>query len=648
MSNTPAASTYRVLTIDDSPAIHGDFKKILTVSRDTTLDAEEALLLGEMPPEPEETSFELDSALQGQAGVELVRRAREQGRPYALAFVDMRMPPGWDGLETIERLWEVDRDVQVVICSAYTEYSWEELQKRLGRSDRLIILKKPFEPIEVLQLAAAMSRKWQNEALLRRQLEDLERVIAARTQGLEAANSQLRHLATHDTLTGLPNRALLRDRLEQAMAFAVRDQVEFPVLLLDLDRFKVINDSLGHGAGDELLKEVTQRLKSAIRATDTLARLGGDEFVIVMSPPSSREQACELAKRAIDAVTPPIQLQGVDVRTSPSIGIAFYPSDGGSVDALLAHADAAMYAAKQSARGTFQCFTADLDLAAHERVRLESELHSALSENRFELHYQPKVNTASGRIHSAEALLRWRHPRRGVLLPADFIAVAEECGLLDSIGEWVLNEACRQAKAWQLKGYPALRVAVNLSPSQFRLGTLLEMVQRALRAAELEPRLLEIELTEAAVMSNAEESVYILESLSRLGVVVSVDDFGTGYSSMSYLRRFPIDKLKIDQSFVKEMTTRPAAASIVRAMVSLAHSLDLKVVAEGVETPEQLELLRQLSCDQYQGYLFSAALPAEGFTALLDRADTRPEPQMASDTSATYSRLTAIGRREKL
>jgi diguanylate cyclase len=644
MSNDIAASTYRVLTIDDSPAIHGDFKKILTGRRARELDTEEALLLGEAPPERAESAFELDSALQGKAGVELVRRARDQGRPYALAFVDMRMPPGWDGLETIERLWEVDHDVQVVICSAYTEYSWEELQKRLGRSDRLIILKKPFEPIEVLQLATAMSRKWQNEALLRRQVEDLERIVAARTRGLEAANTQLRHLATHDPLTGLPNRALLRDRLEHAISFASRDKGEFAVLLLDLDRFKVINDSLGHGAGDELLKEVVRRLKGAIRGTDTLARLGGDEFVIVMSPCASREQAQQLAKRAIDVVIPPFQLQGVEVRTSASIGIAFHPCDGTSGEVLLAHADAAMYAAKQSGKGAFQCFTSDLDVTTHARLALEGELHQALSKGQLELHYQPKVNTSTGRIHSAEALLRWRHPQRGVLAPADFITAAAECGLLDSIGEWVINEACRQAKAWQLKGYPPLRVAVNLAPSQFRLGTLFETVQRALQASELEARFLEIELTEAAVMTHAEESVYILERLSRLGVVVSVDDFGTGYSSMSYLRRFPIDKLKIDQSFVKEMTTRPAAAAIVRAMVSLAHSLSLKVVAEGVETPEQLQLLQQLHCDQYQGFLFSGAVAADEFAALLSSPDTRPEPQI--DPAATQSRLMVIRRGE--
>jgi diguanylate cyclase (GGDEF)-like protein len=474
--------------------------------------------------------------------------------------------------------------------------------------------------------------------MLRRHVEDLEHVIAARTKGLEAANHQLQQLATHDVLTGLPNRVILHDRLEQAIAHATREQHEFAVLLLDLDRFKVINDSLGHGAGDELLKEVAQRLKGVVRSIDTLVRLGGDEFVIVMASIQSRDQVPAIATRAIEVLKPPIRLQGVDVRTSASIGIAFYPSDGVTVELLLAHADSAMYSAKQSAHGTYQCFATSTSTSTRDRVKFESELHAALAAGQFELHYQPKVDTASGRVHSAEALIRWRHPVHGLLLPGDFIPIAEECGLLDSIGEWVLGEACRQAKLWQRHADRPLRVAVNVSPSQFRLGSLVEMVRKALMAAELEPRFLEIELTETAVMSNAEESIYILESLSRLGVLISVDDFGTGYSSMSYLRRFPIDKLKIDRAFVKEMTSRPEDASIVRAMVSLAHSLNLKVVAEGVETGDQLALLQQLGCDQYQGFHFSAALPPKEFERLIS-TQTQPAQAPEIDPAATQSRL---------
>jgi len=640
MTSSGGPLIHRVLTVDDNPAIHDDFKKILSrdTNTDTALAAEEALLLGDVLPENEDSRFELHSALQGEAGVELARRARAEGRPFAVAFIDMRMPPGWDGLKTIEQLWKADPDVQVVICSAYTEYGWSELRARLGPSDKLLVLKKPFESIEVLQAASALCRKWHNERMLRRHVEDLEHVIAARTKGLEAANHQLQQLATHDALTGLPNRVILHDRLEQAIAHATREPHEFAVLLLDLDRFKVINDSLGHRAGDELLKEVAQRLKGIVRRMDTLVRLGGDEFVVVMASIQHRDQVPAIATRAIEALKPPIRLRGVDVRTSASIGIAFYPTDGASGEILLAHADAAMYGAKQSGHGTYQCYATSTSTFTRDRVKLESELHAALAAGQFELHYQPKVDTASGRVHSAEALIRWRHPERGLLLPGVFIPIAEECGLLDSIGEWVLREACRQAKRWQRHAGRPLRVAVNLSPSQFRLGNLLEMVRGALVAAELEPRFLEVELTETAVMRNAEESIYILESLSRLGVLVSVDDFGTGYSSMSYLRRFPIDKLKIDSSFVKEMTSRAEDASIVRAMVSLAHSLNLKVVAEGVETADQLAFLQQLGCDQYQGFHFSEALPAKEFERLIS-THTDPAQAPEIDPAATQSRL---------
>jgi diguanylate cyclase len=630
----------RVLTIDDNPAIHDDFQKILSPDSngDTALAAEEALLLGEVLPQNEDSRFDLQSAQQGAAGVELARRARVEGRPFAMAFIDMRMPPGWDGLKTIEELWKIDPDVQVVICSAHTEYAWSELRSRLGPSDKLLVLKKPFESIEVQQAASALCRKWHNEQMLRRHVEDLEHIIAARTKGLEAANHQLQVLATHDVLTGLPNRVILYDRLEQAIAYSARKQLEFAVLLLDLDRFKVINDSLGHGAGDELLKEVARRLKGVVRSMDTLVRLGGDEFVIVMASIEARNQVSAFADRVIEVLKPPIRLREVDVRTSASIGIAFYPTDGVTVEMLLAHADAAMYSAKGNAHGSYQCFATSTSTSTRDRVRLEGELHAALPAGQFELHYQPKVDTSSGRVNSAEALIRWRHPVRGILLPADFIPIAEECGLLDSIGEWVLGEACRQAKLWQRHANRPIRVAVNLSPSQFRLGSLVEMVRRALMGAELDARFLEVELTETALMSNAEESIYILESLSRLGVLISVDDFGTGYSSMSYLRRFPIDKLKIDRTFVKEMTTRPEDASIVRAMVSLAHSLNLKVVAEGVETGDQLALLQQLGCDQYQGFHFSAALTAGEFDRLIG-AHNQSAPASDVDLAATQSRL---------
>ena len=630
--------THRLLMIDDNPAIHEDYRKILAGRDDTQISAAEAALFGELTAAVARPTFDLDSALQGRDGVEMARRALLEGRPFSVAFVDMRMPPGWDGLETIENLWKVDPEIQVVVCSAYSDYDWMELLARLGHSDRLIVIKKPFEPIEILQSASALSRKWQNARALRRHVEGLEGAVTDRTRGLEAVNRQLRHLASHDSLTGLPNRLLLDDRITQAIAQANRQAHEFAVAVLDLDRFKLINDSLGHRAGDELLCEVAARLKGATRTVDSIARLGGDEFVIVFDGPLLREQTLEMGARLLKVMEPSMRLLGIDVHVSPSIGIAFFPSDGASVDALLAHADAAMYYAKERGRNSVECYTESMGSVTQERVKLESELHEALRTGQFELHYQPKVDTASGRINSAEALIRWRHPERGLLPPAEFIPIADECGLLDAIGEWVLGEACRQGRVWQQRGPRALRIAVNLAPSQFRLMDLVGQIRRALDTSGLDPGLLEIELTETAVMSDAEESVHILEAISRMGVLVSVDDFGTGYSSMSYLRRFPIDKLKIDRCFVEQMTARAEDASIVGAIISLAHSLCLKVIAEGVETPEQLQLLTELGCDQYQGFYFSPALVPAKFEELVQEDPLLTE----EDAARTHSKLAGL------
>jgi diguanylate cyclase (GGDEF)-like protein len=645
MPNEPDLLTHRILVIDDNPAIHQDYRKILVADGKALTSEAEAGLFGEQQSDTARPRFDMDSAMQGRDGVELARAALAEDRQYSVAFVDMRMPPGWDGLETVEQLWKIDPDVQVVICSAYTDYDWLELMARLGHSDKLIFVKKPFEPIEILQCASALSQKWQNARALKRHVESLELVVTDRTSGLEAANRQLRHIASHDALTGLPNRLLLDDRIGQAIAHSQRHSHEFAVLVIDLDRFKLINDSLGHRAGDELLREVALRLKSAVRAVDTTARVGGDEFVVLLDGPLTQAEAVEIGTRAIKVMEPSLRLLGIDVHISASIGIAFYPRDGASVDTLLARADAAMYSAKERGRNNLQCYAEGMSTMTQDRVKFESELHEALRNRQFELHYQPKVDTLTGGVNSAEALIRWRHPQRGLVPPSEFISIADECGLLDAIGEWVLFEACRQAKAWQSEGLQSVRVAVNLAPSQFRLDNLVDQIRRALEASGLNPQLLEVELTESAVMSDAEESIQILETISRMGVLVSVDDFGTGYSSMSYLRRFPIDKLKIDRCFVDQMTRRPEDASIVQAIISLAHSLHLKVIAEGVETPEQLALLTELGCDQYQGFHFSPALEPTQFFAFVKqtRADAR---RLTDDESArTHSKLAVLAHR---
>jgi diguanylate cyclase (GGDEF)-like protein len=629
----------RILVVDDDASVHEMYRQVLTTASAGKPAAGATQLPGfansvaAIVP----SSFELDCVLQGQEAVERVREARTLSRPYAVAFVDMHMPPGWDGAETIEKLWAIAPDLQVVICSAYSDRDWMQIIARLGHADKLLIIKMPFEPIEVLQCARALSRKWLNERGFYQRMHTLEQVASAGTAGLELANKQLRHLATHDALTGLPNRILLEDRLTQAMAHAERNGTGFALLMVDIDKLKLVNDSLGHGAGDELLQEVARRLRSTVRDVDTLARVAGDEFLMIINSPAD---ARDIAGRALEALKSPTLIAGVEMHTTVSIGMAFFPKDATTIEGLIARAGAAMYHAKEHGRNTARCFTSGMDTPTRETARLQSDLHAALSLQQFELHYQPKVDVATGAVRSAEALIRWRHPERGLVPPAQFIPFAEESGLIGAIGEWVVREACRQAAVWRHSGLPIMRIAVNLSASQFRHGRLLETVKEALRDAELDPTYLEVELTESAVMNDPQGSIWILEQLSAMGVLVSVDDFGTGYSSMAYLRRLPIDKLKIDRTFIGEIATRSDDASIVRAIVFLAHSLKLKVIAEGVETSEQLEFLKSVGCDQYQGYLFSKALPAAEFEELIRSLHHEAEREMPeSEFDRTYSKL---------
>jgi diguanylate cyclase len=432
----------------------------------------------------------------------------------------------------------------------------------------------------------------------------------ARAQALrlEKAHADLQYQATHDALTGLPNRVLFLDRLGREIAQAQREGRTFAVLVVDLDRFKVINDTLGHGPGDQLLVEIARRLSLAIRAVDTVARMGGNEFLMLITGIREPADAGVIAGKIVSVLDQSVIIGATEVHTSASVGISVYPADGTGSESLVAHANEAMYFAKQSGRNRFQFFSAEMSVFSRERLDLERDLRHALSLDQFEVHYQPKIDIASGHMNSVEALLRWRHPTRGLVAPNDFIPLAEESGLMFGIGEWVLREACRQARQWQDEGLPFLRIAVNISPMHFPQPNFLGVVRAALSDHHVEPRYLEIELTEATVMDHAESSIQILEELSRMGVLVSIDDFGTGYSSMSYLRRFPIDKLKIDRSFIKDLTTNSDAAAIVKAIISLAHSLRLKVVAEGVETAAQLEQLREFGCDQFQGFYHSRAM----------------------------------------
>jgi diguanylate cyclase (GGDEF)-like protein len=472
-------------------------------------------------------------------------------------------------------------------------------------------------------------------------LQSKTRIHALR---LEQANADLQHQATHDVLTGLPNRVLFLDRLGREIAHAERERRTFAVMVVDLDRFKVINDTLGHGAGDQLLIEIARRLSLAVRTVDTVARTGGDEFLVLVTGIHKPAYAAVVAAKLVAELDQSVSISAAEVHTSGSIGISVFPADGTDADSLVAHADEAMYFAKQSGRNSFQFFDAGMSVFSRERLDLERDLRRALPLRQFEVHYQPKIEIASGRTNSVEALLRWRHPTRGLVGAEEFIPLAEESGLMLGIGEWVLREACRQARQWQDEGLPFLRIAVNISPIHFLQPKFLEIVRAALSDHDLEPRYLEIELTETTVMDHAESSVQILEELSRMGVLVSIDDFGTGYSSMSYLRRFPIDKLKIDRSFIHDLTRNSDSSSIVKAIISLAHSLRLKVVAEGVETAQQLEQLRELGCDQFQGFYRSAAVLPGEIRAFVQPAGVVEEPADRRMFMETQSKLAVFRR----
>ena len=434
------------------------------------------------------------------------------------------------------------------------------------------------------------------------------------------AQDRLSFLAYYDNLTGLPNRSLLIERMQQAMVESRRVERLVAVLFLDLDRFKFINDTLGHDFGDALLKMVSERLSSLLRPGDTVSRYGGDEFTLVLANVAHADDVTRIAQKILERFTFPFHIGGRDLFVTASVGITLYPLDDGSVEELLKNADAAMYHAKEHGRNTFQFYTAEMNVRAARRLALETGLRHALERNELSLHYQPQVDLKTGNLYGMEALLRWKSPEFGPVSPVEFIPLAEETSLIQPIGEWVLRTACTQTRAWHEAGFRDLRIGVNLSARQFQQKNLVQIIRRALADSALEPQHLDLELTESMLMHDIERTVFALTELEALGITISIDDFGTGYSSLSYLKRFPIDVLKIDRSFVNDITADTDDAAIVTAIIAMAHSLEIKVVAEGVETPEQQDFLKQRGCDAMQGYYFSKPLPAEDCLPLLQKS----------------------------
>ena len=448
----------------------------------------------------------------------------------------------------------------------------------------------------------------------------------------KTAEQQIEYQAYHDALTGLANRRLFQEHLTLALALAQRRRRSVGVLFLDLDHFKVVNDSLGHSVGDALLRQVATRLRSAVREGDTVARVGGDEFTIVLQDLGDRDDAEIVARKVLRTVAQPMDVDEQRLYVTTSIGISIFPEDGEDAETLLKNADSAMYRAKAEGRNTYHISTVEISRSVQERMTLESGMYGAMERSEFEIWYQPQIDLRFDRVAGMEALLRWKHPVRGIIPPAEFIAVAEERGLIVTIGDWVLRKACEHANRLRQLGFGDLRVAVNISPRQFREQTLVPRVEAALEESGVDPRLLELEITEGVAMENVELTLNVLTELRRLGITIAIDDFGTGHSSLSYLKRFPIDALKIDRGFVEDLPDRYEDAAIVKSVIQLASGLNLRVIAEGVERHEQLEFLRGHGCHEIQGYLFGMPMRLADFQKMLEQGPIamRPVPRPAA------------------
>jgi diguanylate cyclase (GGDEF)-like protein/PAS domain S-box-containing protein len=730
----------RVLFVDDMAAIHEDFRKILSKdSAESDLEAAEAALLG-ATRDAASVEFDMDSAFQGQEALDKVRAALNENRPYALAFIDMRMPPGWDGVETVERLWAEDPRLQVVFCTAYSDYSWEEVLTRLEVRDRLLILKKPFDAIEVYQLANALTTKWGMTEQAAFKMSRLEQAVEARTRELsnaniivqnspvilyrlrgepsfpliyvshnitklghepstlvassswassliyaedrpkvgeamarmlekgaegasiefrlcardgslhwvenryvpvrnkegrlievegividiterKAAEEKIAQLARTDGLTGLANRSTFLERLQQIFAAAKRGAVPFAVLYLDLDKFKPVNDTFGHPTGDLLLQEVGRRLKSCIRETDLIARLGGDEFAVLQSEVKEPAAAGELAARIQSELCRPYVLGDNEAHISVSIGICPFGAGIVDADAMLAQADLALYRSKEEGRNQYHFHSQDLDQEVQERVTLGGELLRAIDAHELEVQYQPQVELASGKIIGMEALVRWNHPTRGLLAPGVFIPIAEKTGIIVPLGHWVLDQACRQMKAWRDNGVAPPVVAVNLSLHQLKHGqALIRDVAETLALWELPPSALEFDVTEATLAQLKWTQNDVLPQLRALGVKIAIDGFGSEYSSFDYIKEYRVNHLKIAPSYIKDSAIDSDDAAAMRAILAFARDMGIAVIAQGVETEQQSALLQLTdSATQGQGFHFSKAVSAGEASELLRR-----------------------------
>lgn len=648
----------RILVVDDTASIHDDVRTTLTYGKaDDKLNELEWAVLGTKSSGDAPVPYEIDSAYQGEEGFNRVVDALANGRPYALAIVDVRMPPGWDGIQTVERMREVDPELQVAICTAYSDYSWQGLHERFGTNDWLLVFKKPFDLAEVQQLACAMTEKWNLARQASLKLEQLKGMVAEHARQLREANAELqqrnaslaeantrlseemnarrladeriRHIAYHDSLTDLPNRTLFMDRLNDCIARSkMRSDYVFAVLFTDIDDFKIVNDSLGHRVGDQFLSQIASEMIRSMRTMagsirpsyDTVARLGGDEFVVLLDDVKSIENVIDVAERIQATVCRPLNVAHRELVPSLSIGIAVSKHDYDDAMDIMRDADTALYHAKANGKGRVSLFDQAMRSRVLERVDLENELWQAVENSQFVVYYQPIVSLADGKAESMEALLRWQHPTRGLLLPASFIQVVEETGMIEAVGEFVLEEVARQLSEWreQLPQARGLSISLNLSACQLVSHNLVRQIDRCLAAYELDPSALKLELTETTMMDNLAMMRTVIEELTSRQIDIYLDDFGTGYSSLSILHTLPFAALKLDRSFVSNLGNDIDCETTIQAIVMMARNRRIKLIAEGVETRNQLAMLRDLDCEYGQGFYFSPPVPPKEIEAVLE------------------------------
>ncbi len=618
--NHTTPNPIRILIADDEAGIRDSYREILQPPTKKAADSKLTDLRSRLFNKGPQTRvddpevFELVLCSGAEEAVAAVEEANREEKPFAVVFLDMRMPPGPDGVWAATRIRELDKRLDIVVVTAYSDIDPEEISRLVPPRGSLFYLQKPFHPHEIRQLALALGR--------RRRAED-----------------QVRRIAFFDDITGLPNRVSFHDRLQQALKGPGRDQRHLAVMFMDLDNFKRINDTLGHSTGDILLKEVSKRLLLKLRSSDAilegkasrngegLARLGGDEFTVLLTDIGESNDAGIVAARLLSAMSQPILLSGHEITVTASIGIAVYPNDGQDAETLIKNADMAMYFAKREGKNTFKFYKENMNEGEVRRLNLESELRRALERGEFSLDYQPQLDLKSGTLCGMEALLRWNNALLGAISPVEFIPIAEETGLIVAIGEWVLRMACTQAKTWRDEGMGMPRVAVNVSVCQFAQDNFPELVSLILQESGLDPEYLELEITESVLMKDGEEALETLRKLKGIGVSLAIDDFGTGYSSLNYLKKFPIDRLKIDRSFIAMVNSDPQSLAITSAIIALASSLNLSVIAEGVETAEHLACLRNRQCEEIQGYFYSRPLSK-------DKAD-----HFLVENSPSYARL---------